>query len=190
MASLGISDALVYAGKPRAVSAMKYRSNIPPLNGRTFGPGDTVQLAVPCGNKGEFLNTRQSYLKFKLTNRDTTAANTLVLDYSAHSLIRLLEVVYGSSVLEYIDQYGALSAMLLDAQGDSAQMAYAGSVTEGMSNASIRTGATIAGSSSITVCLPLTSGVLGSMQQKYLPIGDMVRNHLRLNLTLAGKEDI
>eukprot|EP00873_Tetraselmis_striata_P020279 jgi/Tetstr1/440543/TSEL_028866.t1 len=187
--SLGLSEALVFAPKPRAVAAHKYRSNIPPLNGRTFSPGDTVQLAIPCGNKGEFLNTRQSYLKFKLTNKDTTAANAMVLDGSAHAVIRLLECVYGNNVLEYIDQYGALYQTILDSSGDGSQMVYGGSVTEGMSNATARVGASIGGSASITVCLPLMSGVLGSMQHKYLPIGDIVRNHMRLNITLAGKDD-
>eukprot|EP00873_Tetraselmis_striata_P029840 jgi/Tetstr1/450104/TSEL_037149.t1 len=184
----GLSYSFVYAAKPRAVSAMKYRHNLPPINGRTFAPGDTIQLSIPCGNKGEFLNTKQSYLKFSLKNTEATTTDTLNLDYSASAVIRLLEVVYGSTVLEYIDQYPALYHMLLDAHGDIQQMGYAGGVTEGMGSTA-RTGATINGWDSVTVCVPLISGVLGSMQHKYIPIGDMVRNHLRLNLTLASKED-
>eukprot|EP00873_Tetraselmis_striata_P039775 jgi/Tetstr1/460039/TSEL_005359.t1 len=186
----GLSDSFVYSAKPRAVSAQKFRHSIPPINGRNFSPGDTVQLTIPCGNKGEFLNTRQSYLKFKLHNLDSTAGNSMTLDYSAHSVIRLLEVVYGSNVLEYIDQYPVLMALLEDSQGDTLQAAWGGSVTEGRSNTGPRTGATIGGGSEITVCLPLCSGVLGTMASKYIPVGDMVRNHLRMNLTLASKEDL
>lgn len=183
----GLSDSLVYSPKPRAVSAMKHRVNIPPINGQTFSPGDTIQLAIPCGNRGEFLNTRQSYLKLTIRNKDATAANKIVLDGSAHAILRLLEVTYGSNVLEYVDQYNALHRVLVDATGDSLQMAYGGSVTEGMDMSTSRKGAEIQGNEQLTVCLPLMSGVLGTMQHKYIPIGDMVRNHLRLNLTLANQ---
>eukprot|EP00873_Tetraselmis_striata_P017508 jgi/Tetstr1/437772/TSEL_026426.t1 len=88
----GLSDAFVFSAKPRAVTAMKYRHNLPPINGRTFSPGDTIQLSIPCGNKGEFLNTKQSYLKFSLKNTEATTTDTLTLDYSASAVICLLEV--------------------------------------------------------------------------------------------------
>ena len=65
---MSVSDALVYSPKPSAVSGSKYRQNIPRYNKSSFGPGETVLLNIPCGRRGQYLNHRMSYLKFKVTN--------------------------------------------------------------------------------------------------------------------------
>eukprot|EP00873_Tetraselmis_striata_P016520 jgi/Tetstr1/436784/TSEL_025564.t1 len=166
---------------------MKVRHNLPPINGREFSPGDTIEFSIPCGNKGEFLNTKQSYLKFKLKNEDGT--NDMTLDFSASAVIRLLECVYGSSVLEYVDQYGLLRNILSDAQSTSTNENFGSTVVEGVSAADYRTGADIGSGTTVTFCIPLLSGVVGTLQHKYLPVGDMSRDRLRLNLTLANVND-
>eukprot|EP00873_Tetraselmis_striata_P041137 jgi/Tetstr1/461401/TSEL_006513.t1 len=172
---------------PRSVGGMKVRHNLPPINGREFSPGDTIEFSIPCGNKGEFLNTKQSYLKFKLKNEDGT--NDMTLDFSASAVIRLLECVYGSSVLEYVDQYGLLRNILSDAQSTSTNENFGSTVVEGVSAADYRTGADIGSGTTVTFCIPLLSGVVGTLQHKYLPVGDMSRDRLRLNLTLANVND-
>jgi hypothetical protein len=54
------------------------------------------------------MNTRQSYLKFKLHNPDGTAENKVKFDYYAHALIRALKVSAGGGagggVLENIEE--------------------------------------------------------------------------------------
>ena len=182
----GISDSLVYNPKPRAAMASKVRVSQPPLNGSEFHPGDTIQIAVPCGTKGQFLNTRQSYLKFKVKSGGTSA-DTLAPDYSASAFFRQLEVTYGSSVLEYVTEYNVLYHTLLDASGSPTSLSHSAAILEG--TASGRVGEDIAGGTTRTFCIPLVSGVLGTLQGKYLPIGDMVRNHLKLQLTLANQND-
>lgn len=183
----GLSDSFVFAPVPRSVGGMKVRHNIPAISGREFSPGDTIEFSIPCGNKGEFLNTKQSYLKFKLKNEDAT--DTLNLDYTASAVIRLLECVYGSSVLEYVDQYGLLRNILNDAQSTATNENYGSTVLEGLDTADLRTSADITAGTTVTFCIPLLSGVVGTLQHKYLPVGDMSRDRLRLNLTLADVND-
>jgi hypothetical protein len=110
------------------------------------------------------LNTRQSYLKFRLQNLDGTAANKLKLDRSAHAVIRLLKVSAsggaGGGVLEHIEEYNALFHALVDVSGDANQVTYAGTITEGFSQDTNS-------DASRVLCIPLMNAVVGSMQQKY-----------------------
>jgi hypothetical protein len=70
-----LSDSLVYAHKPSAVYRHKYRQNLPTYNKAEFYPGDTMMLNIPCGRKGQFLNQRMSYIKFKLNNKRVLTTN-------------------------------------------------------------------------------------------------------------------
>jgi hypothetical protein len=62
-------------------------------------------------------------------------------------------------------------------------MNFTGSVAEGF-------GTELAGGSSQVFCIPLMSAVVGSMQQKYLPVGSMNRTHLTLELTLGDADKV
>ena len=190
MAQYGISEALVYNPKPKAATGSKVRISQVPLNGQTFNPGDTIQISVPCGTKGQYLNTQMSYLKMRIYNGTAGAANTMTPDYSASSFIRLLEVTYGSNVLEYISEYNVLYHTLFDSQGSPTQALFSGNILEAMHPNFNRAGVDIDGDEGYrTVCIPLLSGVLGTLQNRYVPVGDMVRNMLRLQLTLANQND-
>jgi hypothetical protein len=133
------------------------------------------------------MNCRQSYLKFELANLDETATNKVVLDYSAHALIRALKVSArgsaGGGMLENIEEYNALYHTLLDLSGSTKQMSFAGSVAEEF-------GEDVDGGSSQVFCIPLMSSTVGSMQQKYLPVGDMAMTHLTLELTLGDEDKV
>ncbi len=71
---MSISDALVYSVKSSAVSGHKYRQNLPAYNKSVFEPGEVIMLIVPCGRRGQYLNQRMSYLKFKLANTSVRTA--------------------------------------------------------------------------------------------------------------------
>ena len=125
---MSLSDSLVYAPKPSAVSGHKYRQNLPTYNKFTFVPGDTMMLNIPCGQKGQFLNQRMSYLKYKVTNHcqrtaAEAAANPVVAvatirpDYSGSSLFARLELYHGSNLLEHIREYDVLHALWSDMAG-------------------------------------------------------------------------
>ena len=196
---MSVSDALVYAPKPSAVSGSKYRQNLPSYNKSTFNPGETVMLNIPCGRRGQFLNQRQSYLKFKVTNTGTvlnanatpaTVNEKWAPDYTASSFISRLELFHGSNLLEQIHDYGLLYQLWMDMVADDSATQYTGTVVEGIAvSANPRVGADIDGQVSRVFCVPILSGLVGVLQSKFLPTGDMVGGDLRLELTLANAAD-
>ena len=185
---MSLTDALVYAPKPSAVSGQKYRQSVPSYNKSEFLPGETIMLNIPCGRKNQFLNQRMSYLKFKLVNLETTTTDTIQLDYSGASLFSSFELYHGSQLLESIREYGALYTLWQDMVGSVEAMKHTGNLLEGCSDTFERQGMTLNGGAEITLCIPLLSGIIGSMQSKYLPTGDM-HGDLRVELTLANAND-
>jgi hypothetical protein len=83
---MSLRDSLVYAPKPSAVFSSKARWNQPSYNKSNYNPGEVVMLNIPTGRRGSFLNTRMSYLKFKVTNTGTDAAHTIAADYNINCI--------------------------------------------------------------------------------------------------------
>jgi len=152
-------------------------------------------LNVPCGRKGQFLNQKMSYLKFKVKNTSViTAAEvtagkqaTITPDYSISSLIARLEIYHGSNLLEQIHEYGVLHTMWLDMTGCNDAHASTGSVIEGIGG--LRKGDDLTVGSSKVYAIPILFGIIGCMQSKYLPTGDMSAGDLRVEITLANNND-
>ena len=97
---MSLSDSLVYAPKPSAVSSSKARWNHSSYNKSTYNTGEVVMINIPSGRRGSFLNTRMSYLKFKVTNLGTDAAHTIAADYNIASIFSRLELYHGSNLRE------------------------------------------------------------------------------------------
>ena len=192
--SSGVPDSIVYNEKPRAAAASKVRQNFLPINGREFGPSNQVHFSIACGRKGAFLDPKATYLKFKLTNTTAGAAagNNLIIDGSAHSVINLLEVYYGSTQLEYTREYASLVSVLMDSQASSDREVKNGNILEGITAS--RTGETLVanatGTASETYCIPLVSGILGSLAEKMLPVGALTRDNMKVSITLADQLDL
>ncbi len=53
-----------------------------------------------------------------------------------------------------------------------------------------RTETSLAASAAQVYCIPLLSGIVSVLQNKYLPTGDMTAGNLRLELTLADAADV
>ena len=119
-----------------------------------------------------------SFLRFKLTFSDTanTAGGISVnLGGSCDCLFRRLDVYHGSSVLEQVDQYNNLSAMLMNCQVSPVDRAYQWSVLKGTSGTvGTKTGTATAvaqaGSTSTYYTTTLLSGVVGSLSRCYIPL--------------------
>ena len=69
---MSLSEALVYAPKPAGVAGHTFRHTVPSYNKSTFKPGETIMLNIPTGRKGQFLNTKMSYLQFRIANTTAT----------------------------------------------------------------------------------------------------------------------
>ena len=153
-------------------------------------------LNVPCGRRGQYLNQRMSYLKFKLSNTSVrTAAEvtagtpaTITPDYSVSSLIERLEIYHGSNLLEQIHGYGLLHTMWTDMTGCADAHYTTGNVMEGM-GATARVGEDLTVGTSRYYTIPILSGIIGCLQSKYLPTGDMSAGDLRVEITLAANND-
>jgi hypothetical protein len=187
--SSSFPDTIVYSEKPRAASASKVRQNFLPINGREFSPINQVHFSIACSRKGAFLDPKANYIKFKLTNTTAGAgvANNLIVDGSAHSVINLLEVYYGSHQLEYSREYSALASVLMDSQASSDREFKNGNVPKGITTT--RTGddinANATGDALATYCIPLVSGIIGSLAEKMLPVGALARDNKKVSITLA-----
>ena len=181
---MSVSDSLVYKPKPPSISGTTHRQGVRAYNGTSFKGQQTIliNIYIPIGRRGHYLNTRMSYLKFKVTNNNTT--NPFNLDYSASAFIQSMSLYHGAYLLENINEYNALYHLLLDMQASQESVERAGSILQGTGKD--RAGAAVAASGSQTFCIPILSGIVGPLQSKYLPTGAMIGGDLRLELVLAN----
>jgi hypothetical protein len=139
MAAAGLSDGFVFAPKPAAAPAANIRVSLPPHNKDEFNRGnDTIMFNIPCGKRGQYLNTRMSYLKFDVEmdyhGPDGINDKTLPIvgfDGGAHSLFSSLEVYHGTNLLEQIREYNALYSLLTDMGETSTNNAQSRTISEG-----------------------------------------------------------
>ena len=106
-----------------------------------------VMINIPTGHHGSFLNTRMSYLKFRITNYGTDGAHIIAVDFNIVSIIARLELHHGSNLLEQIHEYGPLVNLWHDICGYSAAFGSTGDLLEGQSAGTTnpQTGEAIAG---------------------------------------------
>lgn len=136
----GISDGFVYAPKPAAAPAANLRVSLPPHNKDNFRDGnETVMFNIPCGKRGQYLNTRMSYMTFDLevelkkppVGTTDTITPLLYLEGGAHGLIQHLELYHGTNLLEQIREYGNLYQLHLDKTEVLDGVVHSRHVTEG-----------------------------------------------------------
>lgn len=142
MSKAGLSESFVYTTKTAAAAAANIRVSVPPHNKDEFPRGnDTIMFNIPCGKRGQYLNTRMSYLKFdldvtyKVNNLDGKLANgtvpVLALDGSASSLIQHLELYHGTNLLEQIREYNAINQLVNDMTTDTTSKNHHSSIADG-----------------------------------------------------------
>lgn len=180
-------SSLLPVGVPASSNTRMYQS----INGTTFNNSNN-RILIDVQSDG-FLDTRQSYLRFKVKN---SSGVTLRLDGSAHSLINRLRLEGpNAQELERIDQYNVLAQALLDAQvGEdqckSSLAALAGTDYDQLMDSSgnytkyAPVGVTIVSGGSRTFCIPLAaSGLLSN--DRYVPL-PFISGQLRIELILES----
>lgn len=133
----GLSEAFTYVPKPAAAPAANIRVSVPPHNKDQFSQGnETMMFNIPAGKRGQYLNTRMSYLEFDVVTSFKASPDTgtpiLALDGGAHSLFESLEVYHGSNLLEQIREYNCVYQTLMDVGEDSTSTSHGRTVSEGM----------------------------------------------------------
>jgi hypothetical protein len=148
---MSLSESLMYAPKPSAILGHKFRQNLPTYNKVEFLPGDTMMLNIPCGRKGQFLNQRMSFIKFKpntkcVSTTSETAANPVVAAapitpaYSGSSLFVRLESYHGFNLLEQIHEHDVLHALWSDMTGSAEAQKSTRNILDSMDEINPRTG--------------------------------------------------
>lgn len=113
---------LQYMNKVESAPARQYTSTVQPLN----GTGDYVQNSKCIINIPTSPNTvlvpSESYLRFKLskiTNGGTANPGIRLDKCGAHGVFQRLRVTHGSTLIEDIDNYGNLVALMMALQQTS-----------------------------------------------------------------------
>lgn len=184
-----------YSMKDVAPPCENSRYFLSPINGSTFvsnaTSGPIMSFALQCGTPSTYLNTLETTLVFTISNTTNVA---MTLDAGgALALIESCDIYFGSSHLSSVQAYGNLCNTLSDftSFGNHSIRGVADVVmpatytaTTAQSALKVKTGQTIAASSTLTVAIPLLN-LLGSLSQKAIPIG-MLKDSLRIDLRLAG----
>lgn len=111
---------------------------LPPKNGGTFRQNDIIRIEFPADN---YLNTLNSILTFDLSvsgGSNTSAAENAVKMLQlqrtgAQGLIKRLRVLYGSLVLEDIQEYKTLVRIFTELGVQEDYMGSSGNILDGMS---------------------------------------------------------
>ena len=199
---------------PLAVESRSRRRSFFPTNGQTFTSDGNNIIRIDV-SASAFLDPKHSYLRFRMVN---TTAQTLGFDFGGgHGFIRRLRIEQAGNVLSDVNHYNKLmSAIVLPCQGGVDSVAHR-SITEGqrfsnaravgtstaptpapdMSGAVVNTPVnsnalvdTLANNGQYTFSIPLMNGLLGTTQDKMVPLQMLGSSPLTIEIELADGLDI
>ena len=159
---------------------------VPCTGAGTYQLGTYFMINLPRCGQDILFDGPNSFLRFQVNNTDT--ANTLILDHSCDCFFQKVEVLHGGNVLEVIDNYHQLSALLLHAQVPSVPTLHNTSLnmTKGC-NATLGTivGLTQTTGASRYYTTTLLSGIVGSLARNYIPVNEL-QESIQIRITLVG----
>lgn len=200
---------------PLAVESRARRRSFFPTNGQSFTSNGNNIIRVDISAQA-FLDPKHSYLRFRYTNG---GANTAGFDFGGgHGFIRRLRIEQAGNVLTDTNHYNRLmSAVVLPCQGGVDSVAHR-SITEGQRFANARAintsmapmvAADISGAVSgtpvnssevvtatggaspqYTFSIPLLNGLIGTTQDKMVPLQMLGSSPLTIEIELADANDI
>jgi hypothetical protein len=160
----------------------------------TNGQNQDLFMAFPS-RPNAFLDSNSSYLTFTYTMKGTSAGSghSVAFANGAQSVIKNLETIAGSTSIELISNYNVIAAVTDDFQHRDRRLTM-GSIMEDAHGTSQKEcfsrDVATTGSDGFTqkrrVCIPLMSLAVGTLADKYLPMGNDIG--LRLRLTMEAPE--
>ena len=195
--SMNLSDVKASCLQDIKASIQRFRSD-----NSTYKSSDIIRIEIPCGRVGAWLHAQDSFLEFKATlDAGTTAgtAGVLALDGTAYTYFKSLRILHGSNVLVNVQNCNRLYNALMDIQVDGSSRNPA-QITHGVISETstsghgnlyghiVATAGTISGTYSYAVTLPCS--ILGSLQEKALPIGWLGSSSLYLELEIEAPNRI
>tara|TARA_R110000824_G_scaffold143807_4_gene311565 strand:+ start:7137 stop:8558 length:1422 start_codon:yes stop_codon:yes gene_type:complete len=211
---MSIPDSIDYTSiLPMAVESRTRRRGFVPSNGAVFISDRNNIVEIPV-NASAFLDTKHSYLRFDLVN---STAQTLGLDYGGgHGCINRLRILQGGTVLSDCREYAKLlSSIILPVSANETNLATR-SIKEGQryANAGGAAGMAVAVAAEITgaagntptnsnnstaaaaagskyqICIPLLSGLIGTTQDKLIPLFLLNSSPLVIEITMSQTLDL
>jgi len=187
----------LYTNKINSSYAKNYNAAIAPVNGTSYGLGETIIINIPTGFN-TVMSAKDSLLKFNLNLRGVAALPSTVAYLNrcgAFGAIQRLRIFHGSVLLSDIDNYACLMEMLLNAQLSSDIMSnkmelLAGTGYErGMSllvnnNSPNMPILAIATDVTFPFAIPLMS--ILSLSNNYVPLFAMTGSPLRIEIQLIS----
>lgn len=195
---------------PLAVESRARRRSFLPDNAQSFRSDRNNIIRIPV-SASAFLDTKESYLRMRLLNTTTLP---LGLDFGGgHSVIQRLTILQGGRILSDVHDYNRLvSAVLLPGQGSEVNVAtrsvtegvrYGNSAVGGAGNMGVSAtlletnGAIVntptnandvvpaAAGSYYNLSIPLVNGLLGTGQEKLVPLQLLGSQPIVIEITLA-----
>jgi hypothetical protein len=154
-----------------------------PVNGGSFGPSSLIQFDLV--SRG-FIEPGSMYLRYKYTLTNSTTETSVIKCTPVFSLINKLETIFGSSVVESINNFHQVANLMVNLQQDVAmkygqQSAYGWS-TGGTPTLQELDGRTCVNNEVGAFAAPLPC--ILSMAEKLIPAGLMP--NIRIQLTTAS----
>ena len=199
---------------PLAVESRSRRRSFFPTNGQTFTSDGNNIIRIDI-SASAFLDTKHSYLRFRFRNQ---TAQTVGFDFGGgHNFIRRLRIEQAGNVLTDVNHYNRLMAgVILPCQGGIDSVAHR-SISEGQRFANARAAGTstaptlaadmsgavvntptnsnalvaaLAGNGQYTFSIPLMNGLIGTTQDKMVPLQMLGSSPLTIEIELADGLDI
>jgi len=214
---MSVPDSIDYGAiLPMAVESRVRRRGFVPSNGASFVSNQNNIIEIPV-SASAFLDTKHSFLRMNFLN---TTGQTFGVDYGGgHSFIERLRILQGGAVLSDCREYGRLmSSIILPCQGDESSLStrsikegqrYGNSAVAGgtgvmavaapaeitgacvntPTNANDSTAAAAPGSN-YTFSIPLLNGLLGTTQDKLVPLFLLNSSPIVIEITMAQSADV
>jgi len=201
---------------PLAVESRAHRRAFFPTNGQRFESDGNNIIRIDV-SASAFLDPKHSYLRFRFTNDTNT---TMGFDFGGgHGVIRRLRIEQAGNVLSDVNNYNKLlSSIILPSQGGMDSVGHR-SITEGIRYANGNAGgsnmaptpanecsgtiaiapacsgsqpltATGGNANAYTFCIPLVNGLLGSTQDKMVPLQLLGSSPITIEIELAPLLDV
>ena len=200
---------------PMAVESRVRRRGFVPSNGASFVSNQNNIIEIPV-SASAFLDTKHSFLRMNFVN---TTGQTFGVDFGGgHGLIRRLRILQGGTVLSDCREYGRLmSSIILPCQSTEDSLStrsikdgqrYANGTVGGTGVIGVAPAAEISGAavntptnandsttpaaagSNYTFSVPLMNGLLGTTQDKLVPLFLLNSAPIVIEITLMPAQDI
>lgn len=179
--------------KPSCVADMKGGLQRFRSDNSTYGAGDIIRIEIPCGRAGHWLHAQDSFIEGKFKLDYTYTGGTLAIDGNALSLFKSVRILHGSNVLVNVQNANRLYHAIYDIQVSSAER-NAGQITMCIATEATTSphnnlfGQPLAqsgvGAQTIPFAFTIPCSILGSLQEKAIPLGWCGASSLYLELEL------